>query len=156
MSGLPHFERLENMSLSAPINEIFCPTIDVGDGVADIEIELSDRYHHAAGGAHGSVYFKMLDDAAFFAASSLERKVFMLTTTFTTYLTRPVSEGKLRATAKVVSRNRTQIIAEAVVYDARDREIGRGNGLFVRSKSLLSGIPGYRLTADTSIQGSEL
>ncbi len=155
MSKSPHFERLENMYLSAPINEIFRPTIDVGDGVADIEIELSGQYHHAAGGVHGSVYFKMLDDAAFFAASSLEKKFFMLTTTFTTYLTRPVSEGTLRATAKVVSRNRTQIIAEAVLYDARDREIGRGNGLFVRSKSLLSEVPGYRLTSETTHEGSE-
>ena len=57
----------------------------------------------------------MLDDAAFFAANSLERDVFVLTTSFTTYLTRPVSSGTLRSVGRVVNRNKSQFIAEAVL-----------------------------------------
>ena len=85
----------------------------------------------------------MLDDAAFFAAASLEPTVFLLTTSFTTYLTRPVSVGSMRALGRVVNRTRSQFIAEAVVYDARDREIGRGNGMFVRSKNKLADLAAY-------------
>ncbi|MGB2427754.1 MAG: PaaI family thioesterase, partial [Alteromonas sp.] len=74
-------------------NSTFKPTMTVEEGKATISIVLSENYHHSAGGVHGSVYFKMLDDAAFFAANSLETDVFVLTTSFTTYITRPVASG---------------------------------------------------------------
>lgn len=143
-----HYRRLEKMYAAAPINAIYQPTMTVSKGEAIVEMALQDKFHHAAGAVHGSVYFKMLDDAAFFAASSLEREVFVLTTAFTTYLTRPVKEGKLRSVGKVVNQNRSQFIVEAIVYDARKKEIGRGNGIFVRSKLLLAETPGYQLALD--------
>lgn len=138
-----HFKSLENMYAAAPINEIYHPVMTVSKGAAEIQIELSEKFHHSAGGVHGSVYFKMLDDAAFFAANSHEYEVFVLTTSFTTYITRPVSQGRLRAVGKVVNKNNTQFIAESVVYDSNDNEIGRGNGVFVRSKLPLNQAKGY-------------
>ena len=138
-----HFSRLEQMYLDAPINAFYKPTIQVGVGTAEISIEVEEKLCHAAGAVHGSVYFKMLDDAAFFAANSLEREVFVLTTSFTTYLTRPVSSGRMRAVGEVVNQNRTQFIAQAVVYDAQGREIGRGNGIFVRSGMRLQEVDAY-------------
>ncbi|MDH4022162.1 MAG: thioesterase, partial [Gammaproteobacteria bacterium] len=45
---------------------------------------------------------------AFFAANSYEAEVFVLTTAFTTYLTRPVSSGVMQATGRVVYRSRSQ------------------------------------------------
>lgn len=139
----PHFVGLQNMYLAAPINEFYRPTIDVGDGVAEIGIELTDSFHHSGGSVHGSVYFKMLDDAAFFAANSLEREAFVLTSSFTTYLLRPLVLGQIRAEGKVVHRTRSQFIAEAVVYDAEGRAAGRGHGVFVRSKKPLTSALGY-------------
>jgi uncharacterized protein (TIGR00369 family) len=127
-----HFRGLERLYVAAPINDFYQP-----------QIETSEKYYHAMQAVHGSVYFKMLDDAAFFAANSLEPEVFVLTTSFTTYLTRPVSSGKLRSVGRVVNRNRTQFIAESVVYDSEGNEIGRGNGIFVRSKLPLRKAAGY-------------
>ena len=138
-----HYRNLESMYAAAPINDYFQPTLTVSEGEAEIVIPLEEKLQHAAGGVHGSVYFKMLDDAAFFAASSLETEVFVLTTSFTTYITRPVSSGSMKAVGKVVNKNRSQFIAEAVVYDEEGREIGRGNGVFVRSKMLLKETKGY-------------
>ena len=143
MAKDPHFTALQNMYLAAPINAFFRPTIDVAEAMATIEIEVSDKLFHAARAVHGSVYFKMLDDAAFFAANSLEREVFVLTTSFTTYLTRPVSSGRLRSVGKVVNHNKSQLIAEAIVYDSAGNDIGRGSGVFMRSKILLRETPGY-------------
>ena len=131
------------MYLSAPFNLLFEPTIVVSLGAAEISIKLKSDYHHAANAVHGSVYFKMLDDAAYFAANSLEINYFMLTTSFTTYLTKPVSSGQMRAVGKVVNQNRSQTIAEAVVYNDKDEEIGRGNGIFVRSNNQLINVQGY-------------
>jgi len=138
-----HFENLINMYAAAPVNEFYNPVMEVSEGEARIEIDIDRKYHHSAGGVHGSVYFKMLDDAAFFAANSLEKEFFVLTTAFTTYITRPVASGKMRAIGKVVNQNKTQFIAESVVYDSEGKEIGRGNGVFVRGKFPLVEAAGY-------------
>jgi len=143
MNTKSHFEKLVSMYTAAPVNKIYAPLMTVSKGEAVIEIELSEKFHHSAGGVHGSVYFKMLDDSAFFAASSLEEKFFVLTTSFTTYITRPVAFGKMKAIGKVVNMNSSQFIAESIVYDSADREIGRGNGIFVRGKHLLVDASGY-------------
>ncbi|MCP3980953.1 MAG: PaaI family thioesterase [bacterium] len=143
MSKDPHFTALETMFLSAPINLFYRPTISISDAECEIELEISDRLHHAAAAVHGSVYFHLLDSSAFFAANSLERDVFVLTTSFTTYLTRPVSAGRMRSVARVVNRNKTQFIVEAIVSDVEGREIGRGSGIFVRGKARLCDVPGY-------------
>ncbi|QFU77049.1 hotdog fold thioesterase [Halioglobus maricola] len=143
MSSAEHYRALECMYAAAPINSFYKPIMTVIEGEAVIEIEAGPQHHHSGGGVHGSVYFKMLDDAAFFAANSLEPEVFVLTTSFTTYITRPVADGRMRAVGKVVNFNRSQFIAEAVVYDSEEREIGRGNGIFVRSKVKLVDAAGY-------------
>ncbi len=143
MTNERHFKALQNMYLEAPINESYRPRIEVSDSEAVIEIEVRDDLFHSFGAVHGSVYFKMLDDAAFFAANSLERTVVVLTTSFTTYLTRPVSSGRLRSIGRVVNRNKSQFIAEAILYDSEGNELGRGSGVFVRSKVPLSEARGY-------------
>jgi acyl-coenzyme A thioesterase PaaI-like protein len=93
---------------------------------------------------HGALYFLALDNAAFFAANSLLEDVFVLTTSFTTYITRPVSEGVVTAYGKVVNQNRTQFICESVLYNDDDKEIARASGIFVRSKTPLSEKIGYK------------
>lgn len=143
MSKNIHFTSLENMYLAAPINQIYMPKIAVSDAEAEIEIELSEKYFHSAGAVHGSVYFKMLDDAAFFAANSIEHDVFVLTTSFTMYITRPISSGKLKSVGKVVNQTKSQFIVEAVAYNDKSIEVARGNGVCMRSKIPLLDIDSY-------------
>lgn len=143
MDKIEHYRRLESMYQAAPVNEFYKPIMSVSEGEAEITIDVTPKFFHAGQAVHGSVYFKMLDDAAFFAANSLEFNVFVLTTSFTTYLTRPISDGIMRAVGKVVNKNRTQFIAESVVYNAAGKEIARGNGIFVRSKNRLVDTLGY-------------
>jgi acyl-coenzyme A thioesterase PaaI-like protein len=68
-------------------------------------IPVRPEFFHAAHAVHGSVYFKALDDAAFFAVNSLVTDVFVLTASYNLYLTRPVTEGALRAVGRVVHRS---------------------------------------------------
>lgn len=143
MAKDPHFIALENMYLAAPINAFYTPIIEVSDSEASIEIEVSPKLFHAARAVHGSVYFKMLDDAAFFAANSLEREMFVLTTSFTIHLLRPISSGTLRAVGCVVNRSKSRFIAEAVAFSSDGNEVGRGTGVFVRGKTPLREVSGY-------------
>jgi uncharacterized protein (TIGR00369 family) len=138
-----HYRSLEKMYLSAPINAFFKPKIAISREYTEIEVSIKTAWYHGAQAVHGSVYFKMLDDAAYFAANSIERDYFVLTAVFTTYLTRPVSEGMMKSIGRVVNRSKTQILADSVVYDGQGRELGRGNGLFVRGKIRLSEVRGY-------------
>ncbi len=138
-----HFRALERMYLAGPINKMYDPLIIVSEGRAEIEIKIHETYFHSAGAVHGCVYFKMLDDAAFFAANSLRKDCFVLTKAFTTRLLRPVSSGRMKSIGKVVGETKRGIQAEAVVYDGDDRKIGKGEGLFVRGRTRLADALGY-------------
>ncbi len=144
MTTADHFARLENMMHSAPFMQWSGARVSIAKGEARITLPIRRDFHHAAGAMHGALYFLALDNAAFFAVNSLVEDVFVLTTSFTTYITRPVSEGVVTACGKVVNRNRTQFIAESVLYDSNEREIARANGIFVRSKVPLSAEIGYQ------------
>ncbi|MDY0376751.1 MAG: PaaI family thioesterase [Desulfobacterium sp.] len=144
MSTADHFTKLENMMHSGSFMQWNGARVSITKGAAQITFPVRRDFYHSAGAMHGAMYFLALDNAAFFAANSLVEDVFVLTTSFTTYITRPVSEGIVTAFGKVVNYNRTQFIAESVMYNDDDKEIARANGIFVRSKTLLSPEIGYR------------
>lgn len=139
-----HHARLERMYLAAPINRFYEPTIRVTDGEAEIVKPVREPLFHAAGAVHGSVVFKLLDDAAFFAVGSRVHDVFVLTVSFHVHFTRPVSEGTVTGRGRVVHASRRLFVAEAVAMDAGGREIGRGSGSFMRSTIELTEEMGYR------------
>ena len=144
MSTPEHFRKLERMYLSAPVNEYYAPEIHISKGQAQVSIPVHRDFFHAANAVHGAVYFKLLDDSSFFAANSLVEDVFVLTVSYNVYFTRPVSEGVMKATGKVVQASRRLIIAESVVVDSEENEIARGSGTFMRSKINLTEEIGYK------------
>jgi uncharacterized protein (TIGR00369 family) len=139
-----HYRKLERMYLAAPINEFYRPEIRIGRGTTEIRVRLDRRFYHAANAAHGSVYFKNLDDAAFFAVSSLVEDCFVLTSTFNLYLLAPVAEGVIHARGEVVRGGGSSFLAESVLCNEQNEEIARGSGMFVKSKIRLSPEMGYR------------
>ena len=106
MTNDSHYRALEQMYAHAPINRFYHPTLTVGDGVAEVSIPVDEHLYHAAGAVHGSVYFKLLDDAAFFAVNSIVDDAFVLTTNFNIQLIRPATNGKLTAHGKVRFKSR--------------------------------------------------
>ena len=140
-----HWRALEGLYASAPINRLFESRLDVlGEGAAQITFTIDPRVHHAAGAAHGTIYFKMLDDAAFYAANTLVTDRFLLTTSFNLHFVRPVKAGRIVAEGRWVSGRRRVFVAESRLVDEDGEEIGRGTGTFMRSHIALSGLPGYR------------
>ena len=140
-----HFRALEALYAAAPINRLFDSTLNIPEpGVARIHFTLDERYFHAAGAAHGTSYFKMLDDAAFYAANSLVTDRFLLTTAFNLLLTKPLRAGPVTAEGRWVSGRRRVFVAEARLIDADGEEAARGTGTFMRSQISLAGLAGYR------------
>src|SRR5207249_3951923 len=90
-----HFRALESLYASAPINGLFRSVLAIGGpGQSEIRLPVEPDSYHAAGAAHGTLYFKMLDDAAFYAANSLVSDRFLLTTAFNLHFTKPMRGGK--------------------------------------------------------------
>jgi uncharacterized protein (TIGR00369 family) len=138
-----HHRKLERMYAAAPINRLYEPRLTVTEGKTELVMPVKPEFFHAANAAHGSVYFKALDDAAFFAVSSLVEEVFVLTTSFNLYLVRPITEGTMTARGEVVHRTKSAFLAEAVLVDAGGQQIARGSGSFVRSQVRLGPDMGY-------------
>ncbi len=139
-----HWRALESLYASAPINRLFASALQVtGEGAARIVFDVDETCFHAAGAAHGTIYFKMLDDAAFYAANTLITDRFLLTTAFNLHFTKPVRTGRVIAEGRWVSGRKRVLVAESRLVDAEGEEIGRGTGTFMRSRIALSGLPGY-------------
>ena len=140
-----HFRALEALYRSAPINSLFDSEIRiVSAGIAEIRFQVGESSFHAAGAAHGTLYFKMMDDVAFYAANSLVSDRFLLTTAFNLHFTKPMRLGEARAEGRWVSGRRRVFVAEARILDSDGEECARGTGTFLRSHIPLTGLSGYR------------
>jgi uncharacterized protein (TIGR00369 family) len=140
-----HFRRLEALYRSAPINGQFQSELMIaGAGTSEIRFTVEPSSHHAAGAAHGTLYFKMMDDAAFYAANSLVSDRFLLTTAFNLHFTKPMRGGEAVAHGRWVSGRRRVFVAEARIVDAEGEECARGTGTFLRSHIALTSLHGYK------------
>ncbi len=142
-----HYRKLERMYLhSAPIN------VEVYNGIqltvaherAELSLLVEPKFFHAANSLHGSVYFKMLDDAAFFAVNSIVQDVFVYTVTFNIQMLRPVTSGIIRSVGELKFKSTNLFIADATLCDENNEVVGRGSGSFMKSKIALSEEIGYK------------
>jgi len=143
---MSHFKKLENMYLEANFNkEIYQSTeIRVEEEFAEIKLTIEPKYFHALGAIHGSVYFKLLDDAAFFAVNSIVKDVFVLTTNFNINLIRPANKGVITAVGRVKFKSKNLFIAESILQNEEGKEIAFGTGHFAKSKVALTEEIGYK------------
>jgi uncharacterized protein (TIGR00369 family) len=138
-----HYRKLERLYVRAPVSRWYGVTISIGDGQADVRLPVRPEFHHAAHAVHGSVYFRALDDAAFFAVNSRVREVLVLTVSFTVHFARPATSGELRAAGRVVHGSGRLFLAEADLFDGAGQLLGRGSGVFTRSAIPLDPTIGY-------------
>lgn len=138
-----HYRKLERLYLVAPTNQYYRPSIRIDEAEAEITVPVRRDFYHAADAVHGSVYFKVMDDAAFFACNSLVTDVLLLTVSYTVHFVRPVSEGEIRAEGRVVHASRRLYVSRSTLTDSDGRTIGTGSGTFMRSRIELGPDLGY-------------
>jgi len=141
-----HYRKLERMYLSAPVNnELYNGiTINISQEKTELTLKIEPKFFHAANAIHGSVYFKLLDDAAFFAVNSIVQDVFVYTVSFNTQLLRPASGGIIRSVGELKFKSTNLFIADSSLYDENNKLIGRGSGNFMKSKIELTEKIGYK------------
>lgn len=138
-----HHRRLERLYASAPVTQWFGTSIHVSDGAAEVTVETRPEFLHAAHAVHGSVYFRLLDDAAFFAVNSRVVEVFVLTVSYTVQFARPITSGPLRARGRIVHGGGRLFLAESELVDPESNLLGHGSGVFTRSRIPLDARVGY-------------
>ena len=140
-----HFRALESLYRSQAINGFFDSEIEIAEaGLARIRFEVTQSSYHAAGAAHGTLYFKMMDDAAFYACNALVSDRFLLTTAFNMVFTQPLRAGPVIAEGRWVSGKRRVFVGEARLLLPDGEEAARGTGTFMRSHIPLSSLDGYK------------
>jgi uncharacterized protein (TIGR00369 family) len=150
MSRETHYRKLERMYVDARCNQYYRPDIRISDAQATVTIPIEPKLHHAAGAAHGTVYFKVADDSMYFAVQSLVEDAFVLTFHLSLYLLKPILAGTIEGRGRVTFSSSRMWHAEALLVDADGREIGRATGSFAKSQMPLTPETGYRLDAESS------
>ena len=106
-----HIALITKMYNKAPISGLFNDHQYISfddEGNTTLKFIPRSEHCHTMRALHGSGYFKLLDDAAFFAAQAKEKENFILTTSFNTCIMRPVQAGTaLIAKGTVVSNGKT-------------------------------------------------
>lgn len=145
MNDQQHFMRLERMYLSAPYNQQLYHnnTIKISREQAIITTEVMEKHFHGAGAMHGSVYFKLLDDAAFFAVNSIIKDYMVYTVSYSVNLLRPVGAGIIKSVGMVKYQARNRFVADANLYDQEGKLAACGTGNFMRSPLKLGEMPEY-------------
>lgn len=145
MQHKEHYLRLERLYQRAKVQELFDGSvISVSHSRAEITLPVQNKYFHGANAIHGAVYFKLLDDASYFAVASVVRDVFIVTSSFQINLLRPVTGGTLKAVGTLRSQSKSLFIAEATLYNERGKEVAFGTGQFMRTAQPLDGLEGYK------------
>lgn len=140
-----HFQSLENMFSDAPINKLYGPSIDISAGKCEINWVVNPTFFHAGEALHGSVYFKWLDDAAFFAVNSVIDDVFVVTGTFEIKFIKPIFGGKLVAIGEMTKNLGSKLEARATLFNEDGDLLASGSGIFVKTKISLNSIGSYKI-----------
>jgi uncharacterized protein (TIGR00369 family) len=138
-----HFRKLHNMYMHGPINRFYSPELCITSGKSEIAITVREDFQHSAGSIHGSVFFKLLDDSAYFAASSVIPYRMIVTASFNLYFIKPVCCGIIRGRGELVHRASRLIISESRVVDERNRVLAQGCGTFMETDIMLDEKVGY-------------
>tara|TARA_B100001057_G_scaffold199260_1_gene199897 strand:- start:1297 stop:1728 length:432 start_codon:yes stop_codon:yes gene_type:complete len=137
-----HYKKLEKIYLNANLNKnIYSNTeIIISKNYSEITMPIKEDYFHALEAIHGSVYFKMLDDAAFFAAQSVVKDYMLLTASFNVSFKMPVSNDYIKSIGTLCSVSEKEITAESKMYNSKNELVAFGNGIFKKSKISIDSI----------------
>ncbi len=106
--------------------------LEAGAGEARLEMEAGPQHHNPMGTVHGGILCDLADAAMGMAMASLleEGESFGTLELQMNYL-RPVRQGRLEASARLVRRGRTTGYLECEVLDAKGQLVLRGSSCCV-------------------------
>ena len=105
--------------------------LEAGDGTASIALELGPVHMSTAGRAHGGVLFSLVDTAMGRAlVSALPKAKGAATLEMKINYFRPVTAGRITATAHLLHLTRRTAYLEARITGEQDKVLARATGTF--------------------------
>lgn len=106
---------------------------EVGPGIATIHLDVRDELKQNRGVVHGGVIASLIDTASAFAAlTKVATHERVTTTDLTIHYLRPVVEGRLSATARIVRAGRRLIVLSVEVLNHQGVLIGTATTTYIK------------------------
>jgi len=141
-----HYRKLENLFHSALVQKLY-PGINISikQAICTITYPVNTAHFHGGNALHGAVYFKLMDDAAYFAVSSIELSTFVVTAAFEIKLLKPITKGTISAIGKLDYAKGKVYTATAELFDEKGAILATGKGTFIKTSQTLDSLTGYAL-----------
>lgn len=125
--GSPYSEKLRSGEIHPPAADLVgFRMVSFADGESRFEMDAGRRHHNPMGTVHGGILCTLADSAMGMAfASTLGEGETFTTLEVKINFLRPVFEGKLFATAKVVHRGRTVGLVECDITEEDGKLVAR-------------------------------
>ena len=141
-----HYRKLENLFYAAPVQKLYPGIrININHETCLITYPVNSAHFHGGNALHGAVYFKLMDDAAYFAVSSIEHSTFVVTAGFDIKLLKPITTGTISAIGKLEQSKGKIYTATAELLDANGEKLATAKGIFIKTNKALQSLPGYTL-----------
>lgn len=141
-----HWKKLENLFLRANIQQLYTGiSIQVSDNEACISWPVDSSHFHGANALHGASYFKLLDDAAYFAAASKHTSTFLVTGSYSLKFLKPVHAGIITAKGLANESAGKYIKSTSRLFNEKGDLLAEGSGIFIPTATLWSSLKAYQL-----------
>ncbi len=117
-----------------PFNEDLKPQMEfINLGECKVKAEVNPRFFHGGGIIHGSIIFRLLDDACTFAAWSYVEDKVCVTKSLHIHYQSPIHTGTMQAYGKVldISQTANEITVEGSLMN-EDKEVARCTAVIAR------------------------
>ncbi len=103
--------------------------IHAEDGIAEIAFDYKKELNNVVGTMHGGVFMSALDTVMGIATHTLGFKD-VITIQLETRFLKPVTHGRVKGLARIISQTRSTTIVEGRLYDEEDELVGFATGTF--------------------------
>ncbi len=138
-----HTQKLAQMYNQMPFNDDLKPQMDIISlGECKVLATVNPKFFHGGGIVHGSIIFRLLDDACTFAAWSLVDTHVCVTKSLHIHFQKPINQGTMQAYGKVqeISQTANEISVEGNLTN-QGQEVARCTAIIARMSSLSKAMP---------------
>lgn len=137
-----HFRKLERMYHVLTVSRLLAVNLTVEAGTA--VVEWSGRRGLDRAGAHeDAICFRMVSDAALFAANSIEMENVLTTVDFNVRFLHGAAQGGMFCNGLAVHRADSLFFAQAELFDGQGRCLAIGSGTLRPTDVALASMAGY-------------
>lgn len=102
-----HSDRLAQMYMNQAINQDLQPVMTFEkDGLCVVKAPVEAKFFHGGGILHGSISFRLLDDACTFAAWSMVTDKACVTKSLNIFFQAPINQGEMEARAELIEMSK--------------------------------------------------